>query len=240
LNFYTQAMYGEGLSFVHEAGFGDFARGAAPGLIATLRRAGIRRGRVVELGCGAGAATKLLLRAGYEVLGVDASPEMVRLARINAAKGKFAVGRIPGVDLPPCDAVVAVGEVLNYMTRRADFDVLFRRVFAALRPDGIFIFDAKQPGRPGAPVVRGRAGKDWAVLAKSVEKKDGTLTREIVSFRRVGSTYRRSDEIHRLTLLPVRDLSRRLRAAGFTVRAARAYGAFRLPPGHVLVEGRRA
>jgi hypothetical protein len=125
------------------------------------------------------------------------------------------------------------------MPRRADFDSLFRRVFAALRSGGIFIFDAKQPGRAGSPVVRGRVGRDWAVLAKSFEKKDATLTREIVSFRRVGSTYRRSDETHRLTLLTLRDLSRRLRAAGFTVRTARAYGAFRLPPGHVLLEGRR-
>jgi hypothetical protein len=65
------------------------------------------------------------------------------------------------------------------------------------------------------------------------------LTREIVSFRRVGSTYRRSDETHRLTLLSAHDLSRRLRAAGFTVRSAAGYGAFVLPPGHVLMEGRR-
>jgi hypothetical protein len=57
------------------------------------------------------------------------------------------------------------------------------------------------------------------VLATAREDARGRLTRKIVSFRRIGSGYRRSDETHRLTLLPARDLSKRLRAAGFSVRA---------------------
>ncbi len=233
-------MYGRDLSFIHHAGFGDFARGGAPGLLGRLLAEGVRRGAgVVELGCGAGAATNLLIRAGYDVLGVDASAEMIRLARKNAPKARFVMGRLPNVRLPPCDAVVAVGEVLNYMPHRADFGALFRRVFAVLRPGGVFIFDARQPGLIGGPVVRGRAGKNWAVLATSKEDARGRLIREIVSFRRVGSSYRRSGEIHRLTLLSARDLTRGLIAAGFTVRAARAYGSFRLPPGHILLEARR-
>jgi SAM-dependent methyltransferase len=232
-------MYGRDLAFIHEAGFGDFARSAAPGLIARLRRSGIRRGLVVELGCGSGAATRGLAAAGYDVLGLDASIEMIRLARRNAPRARISLARLPDAVLPPCDAVVAVGEVLNYMPRRGDFDALFRRVFGALRPSGAFIFDAKQPGSTPSGATRGRAGKDWAVLATSTEMMGGTLTREIVSFRRDGSTYRRSDETHRLTLLTARDLTSRLRAAGFSVRTARAYGKFRLPAGHVLIEARR-
>ena len=231
-----RADYGRDLAVIHDAGFGDFARSAAPGLISLLHRAGIRRGRVVELGCGSGAATACLARAGYAVHGLDASREMIRLARRRVRSARFRVGRLPDAELPSCDAVVAVGEVLNYLPRRADFDASFRRVFAALRSGGLFIFDAKQPGRGGAGTTRGRAGKDWAVLATSTERGDGKLTREIVSFRRVGAAYRRSDETHRLTLLSVADLSRRLRAAGFSVRAHRA--AF-LPPGHLMIAARR-
>ena len=77
------------------------------------------------------------------------------------------------------------------------------------------------------------------MLSASTEKTGGVLTREIVSFRRSGSAYRRSEETHRLTLLSAGELARRLRAAGFSVRTAKSYGAFRLPPGHVLMEGRR-
>ncbi|TMB05535.1 MAG: class I SAM-dependent methyltransferase [Deltaproteobacteria bacterium] len=73
-----RAAYGPDLAFVHDAGYSDFARGAAPGLLALLRRAGISRGFVVELGCGSGAATRALVAAGHRVLGLDASPHMVR------------------------------------------------------------------------------------------------------------------------------------------------------------------
>ena len=222
-------MYGKDLSFVHDAGFGDFARNAVPALIARLRAAGVRRGaRVVELGCGSGAATRTLVRAGYDVLGIDISADMIRLARKSVPKARFAIGRLPAAKIPPCDAVVAVGEVLNYMSGRAAFDELFRRVAAAVRPGGLFLFDAKLPGGPSGPVTRGRFARDWAVLATATEDKHGRLTREIVSFRKTGSTYRRSDEIHRLTLLSAPDLSKRLRAAGFSVRR-----------GHGLFEGRR-
>jgi SAM-dependent methyltransferase len=232
-------VYERDLAWIHAAGFGDFARSAAPGLIARLRSAGVRRGLIVELGCGSGAATRPLVAAGYEVLGLDASIEMIRLARRAVPRARYSPARLPDAVLPPCDAVVAVGEVLNYMSRRADFDVLFKRVFEALRPGGVFLFDAKQPGFTVAGLTRGRSGKGWAVLSTSTEKPDGTLTREIVSFRRADSAYRRSAETHRLTLLSARDLSRRLRAAGFTVRSTRAYGSFRLPPGHVLLEAGR-
>ncbi|MFI5347915.1 MAG: class I SAM-dependent methyltransferase [Elusimicrobiota bacterium] len=189
----TRGYYGEDLALVHEAGFGDFARSTAPNLIARLKVGGVRRGaRIVEFGCGAGAATRPLTMAGYEVLGLDASSEMIRLARKNVPKARFIVGRLPHARIPACEAVVAVGEVLNYMPRRSDFDLLLRRVYAALRPGGLFLFDAKLPSGPSGPVTRGRFARDWAVLATASEDGRG-----------------------RLTLLSAPDLSKRLRAAVF-------------------------
>lgn len=48
-------MYHDDLAHVQHDGFGDFARRAAPGLLALLRQAGIGRGAtVVDLGCGSG------------------------------------------------------------------------------------------------------------------------------------------------------------------------------------------
>jgi SAM-dependent methyltransferase len=239
--------YGRDLAFVHDTGYSDFARDAAPGLVALLRRAGITSGFIVEVGCGSGAATRALVAAGHRVLGLDASPEMVRLARRRVPHARFAVGRLPDASLPPCDAVAAVSEVLNYMNGRAAFDRFFRRAFAALRPGGLLVFDVREPagdarrsGRASEPVTRGRVGRDWAVLAVSSEDpRRGTLTRAITTFRRAGRGYRRTEETHRLTLLPASDLARRLRAAGFTVRVARAYGSFRLPRGHALLVARK-
>jgi SAM-dependent methyltransferase len=212
------ARYGTDLAFVHDAGFGGFARERAPRLIARLRRVGARR--VVELGCGSGAATCALARAGFSVLGIDASKSMIALARRRAPKASLRVARIPSAKIPPCDAVVAVGEVLNYMSKPSDFDALFERVFAALAPGGIFLFDAKLPSGPSRGIVRGRFARDWAVLAESDEDARGRLTRRIASFRRVGGRWRRTDEVHRLVLLSAREVLRRLRKAGFSARFA--------------------
>jgi trans-aconitate methyltransferase len=56
--------YREDLAYIHDQGFGDFARKAAPGLLAMLRRGGIRSGLVVDLGCGPGHWARELLRKG--------------------------------------------------------------------------------------------------------------------------------------------------------------------------------
>lgn len=80
-----------GPAWIHDVGFGDCARGAAPGLLALLRRSGIRAGRVVDLDCGSDIWAAALVRAGYAVCGVDALRAMIRLARESA----------PGIQRPP-------------------------------------------------------------------------------------------------------------------------------------------
>src|SRR5437879_6528892 len=107
--------YRDDLAHIHDAGHWAFVDGVAPNVVALLRRAGIRRGLVVELGCGSGRLARALSAAGYEVLGFDLSSSMIRLARRTASKARFRVGSAFSVRLPFCAAVVSVGETLNYL-----------------------------------------------------------------------------------------------------------------------------
>jgi SAM-dependent methyltransferase len=75
------SRYAPDLAAIHDAGFGGFARDAAPGLLRRLRRAGIRDGLVVDIGCGSGIWARALTDAGYDVLGVDVSEAMLQIAR---------------------------------------------------------------------------------------------------------------------------------------------------------------
>jgi len=95
------AGYQEDLAYIHDTGFGDFARRAAPGLLAMLRRHGIRRGRVVDLGCGSGIWAAELVAAGFEAVGVDLSAEMLEIARRRAPGAEFVHASLFDVDLPP-------------------------------------------------------------------------------------------------------------------------------------------
>src|SRR5262249_7040006 len=132
-----RAAYGDDLAYIHHAGFGELARGAATGLLRALREAGIRTGVVVDLGCGSGLWLRELMRAGHDALGIDASRAMIELARTVAPGARLRVASAYDFALPRCDAVTALGEVLSYVPaaarRRPALTPLFRRIARALR-----------------------------------------------------------------------------------------------------------
>jgi SAM-dependent methyltransferase len=238
--------YGEDLAYIHDAGHGDFARRAAPAVLKMLRRAGIGDGLVVDLGCGSGIWARALTGAGYNVLGVDQSAEMLRIARRHAPLATFRRGSLFEIELPRCAAVTAMGECFNYLFDRSSgpraLARLFRRIHGSLRPGGLLIFDVATPGRGGGRGARQKNvhGRDWAILLETEEDPRAcTLTRRIVSFRRVGTLYRRSEEIHRLRLYGPGEITRELRRVGFRVRVLRGYGPVRLPRGWAAFAARK-
>jgi SAM-dependent methyltransferase len=229
-----EMWYREDLAYIHDAGFGAFALESAPGILEILRRNGIREGLVVDLGCGSGLWARELMHAGYRVLGIDISESMIAIARERVPGAEFRVASLFEADIPPCDAVTALGEVFNYL-----FDPdndgqglvrIFRRVYGALAPGGILVFDVVEPGQ----VARGTAtrgfteGEDWVVLVEKEEDGE-TLTRRITTFRKAGEYYRRSDEVHRQRLYRAPEVAGELRRVGFRVRMMRGYGRYRLP-----------
>jgi len=235
--------YGDDLAYIHDAGFGHVAQNAATELLRLLGKRGIKRSttnRVVDLGCGSGILAQAVSAAGYDVLGLDFSDSMLALAARRAPRAEFRRESFFTAEFPPCLAVTAIGEVFNYLFdgRNQDsrpFEV-FGRIFSALCPGGLFLFDVAAPGRVAKPgIQRGFSeGPDWACLyAAEEDRRQKTLTRTITTFRREGEFYRRTREVHRLRLYRSEDVKRRLRAAGFRVRILRRYDEYRFPPGWV-------
>jgi SAM-dependent methyltransferase len=55
---------------------------------------------ILDLGCGAAAPiARYLLDRGYRITGVDASPEMLRLARANCPEAEFVAGDMVSIEL---------------------------------------------------------------------------------------------------------------------------------------------
>jgi SAM-dependent methyltransferase len=222
--------YGPDVAYIHDAGHSDYALRSAPGLLRLLRNCRVKRGLVVDLGCGSGRTARELNLRGFDVLGIDASPALIRMARRAAPDSRFRVGSLWTADLPPCDAAISIGECVNY--RGGRLRDLFARIHRALRPGGALIFDAATPARApaGGPRRFWREESDWAVLVETVGR-GATLTRRIVAFRRAGARYRRSEETHRLRLYDTAQVLAALAHAGFDARRLDSYGRFPLPVG---------
>ena len=227
------------LAHIHDDGFGDYARNAAPGILQLLKDAGIESGHVVDLGCGSGILARRLLDAGYFVTGIELSEAMIDLAVRRAPGAKYVRASFLDAEIPSCDAVTSTGECLCYLIdHRNDLDALerlFRRIYAALRPGGLFIFDACVEGRSREQTSAAFAGDDWSLVTEySIDTAAKVLTRTMTIERRIDGETRRDREVHKVRLYDEGEVRQRLAGCGFDVRTERTYGDFQLYEGIVV------
>lgn len=231
--------YGEDLAFIHDAGFGHIAVGAAETLIDKLAFAGLRKGLIVELASGSGISSELLVGVGYDVLGFDISPQMTELARSRVPGARFEVSSLYDAAIPQCVAVTAIGEAFNYMADpRAGFDstrAVFEKAYDALVPGGILIFDIAQPGRAMPRLELNHfSGPGWHVSSEVIELPGANrLERRVKSVRMLPEGARHSEEHHVLALYEPEAVHTALREIGFASQILASYaGKHRFGLGH--------
>ena len=103
---------------------------------------------VTELGCGTGSLARLLARRGYAITAVDLSPDMLAVAeqKCRGLDVLFLCQDMAKLSLPgQTDAVICCLDSVNYVTRPAALRRAFQRVYKALAPGGLFLFDVKTP-----------------------------------------------------------------------------------------------
>lgn len=120
-------------------------------LIELLKEYGTEDGLVLELGCGTGKMTRLLSEAGYDMIGVDNSWDMLEIARekqIEDADGQilYLLQDMREFELyGTVRAVVSICDSMNYILDEEDMLQVFKLVNNYLDPKGIFIFDLNTP-----------------------------------------------------------------------------------------------
>ena len=115
-------------------------------LTGLLKEYGVKDGLVAELGCGTGTMTRLLAKAGYDMIGIDLSEEMLDIARYDHPEVEedilYLHQDMREFELfGTVEAVVSLCDSMNYITSEEDLLKVFRLVNNYLDPGGYFIFD---------------------------------------------------------------------------------------------------
>lgn len=103
----------------------------------------ISDGLVLELGCGTGTMTRLFAKKGYDMIGVDASEDMLSVARERECEGiLYLLQDMREFELyGTVRAVISVCDSMNYILEEEDLLTVFKLVNNYLDPGGIFVFD---------------------------------------------------------------------------------------------------
>ena len=144
------------------AGYGDFAYyydalnvdaqyvKRAEYTASLLRERGCRSGLLLDLACGTGTITELLSKMGYEMIGVDASAEMLSRAREKAVESGedilYLCQNMEELDLfGTIDGAICTLDGINHLTDEKDLKTVFSRVSLFLNEGGVFVFDVNTP-----------------------------------------------------------------------------------------------
>ena len=99
---------------------------------------------VTDLGCGTGVITNFLASKGFEVTGVDLSPDMLAIASSGDETGtvSWICADITSYEGPSCGCFISTMDTIGHITDKDSLAKMFASVAGLLEEGGIFILDA--------------------------------------------------------------------------------------------------
>ena len=180
---------------------------------------------VLDLACGTGRLSWLLAEAGFEVIGADASSDMLAEA-VNAGACRrvdtapmFICQTMEELDLyGTVQAVVCSMDSLNYLSPEALRETV-RRVRLFLEPGGLFFFDVNTPEKfrsMDGRTFTSESAEAFCAWTAALSEDGAACDYEINVFTRAGKLWHRSLEEHREYVHDPAMLRELLLSAGFT------------------------
>lgn len=145
--------------------------------------------KILDLCCGTGNLTQLLIRQGYHVTGLDGSEAMLAYASVNAPQAEFILNDARTFELPNhFDAVISTSASLNHLMSIEDLKQVFGQVYTALKENGLFLFDLNHPTqmakwwRGGIAEGEIKSNYAWAIVS-NYHQQDNTGYFKVILFR---------------------------------------------------------
>ena len=191
-----------------------------------LARRGITDGILLDLACGTGVLTELLAEKGYDMIGVDASEEMLEKAlEKRDASGLdilYLCQDMRSFELyGTVRAVICACDSVNYITDPDELAEVFKTVRLYLEPDGVFVFDFNTPekyesiGDAVISEVRDNAAFIW----ENRYDDESRLNEYDITFflENEDGLYERQEEVHCQRAWTEEEMEKLLESGGFRV-----------------------
>ena len=198
-----------------------------------LKEQGVTEGLLLDLGCGTGSLTELLADAGYDMIGVDNSEEMLELAlEKKEQSGKdilYLCQDMREFELyGTVKAVVSICDSINYILEEDDLREVFSLVNNYLDPKGMFIFDLNTEAKfqaMGSETIAEVRDEGSFIWENEYDEEEKINSYDLTLFiREEDDLYRRYQETHFERAWSLDEIKKALTEAGMEFVAA--YDAF--------------
>ena len=219
--------YGSEFSKVYDRFWKGFVNQIGPKLVKLYKNYPISKTNkiVVDLCCGTGRLIPSFIDAGYNVIGIDQSENMLELAKsklrseMNTGQVSLRHGFAQSFTVEkPVGLVISIFDSLNHLENLEILKCCIDLVFSSLESGGVFIFDMNTK----------KALSDWNFIdleedddivvmtqGKYEESESRAYTRVFGFIRSDGSLFSKFDEIMYNSLFSINNVTKLLLEAGF-------------------------
>ena len=209
--FMEQVEYDEWLSHIH----------------AVWEKYGIEPKTILDLGCGTGSILLPLAKEGFDMIGVDLSPEMLTEADHKAMEAGLSV-RLACQDMTElelgeqADCILSLCDCMNYLTEDGQLAEAFQRIAAHMKPESILLFDMNTEYKFREVLgqnVFGAAEDAAAYIWENDYDEEEKINEYYVSFfiEQENGLYERVEEYHYERAYSMEEIEAALQAAGFVL-----------------------
>lgn len=198
-----------------------------------LAEQGVEQGLVLDLGCGTGSLTELLAEAGYDMIGVDCSEDMLEMALEKRERSGqdilYLLQDMREFELyGTVRAVVSICDSMNYLLEYEDLVQVMRLANNYLDPGGVFIFDLnteyKYRELMGDSTFAEAREESSFIWENFYDQEERVNEYALTLFIKEGELYRRFEETHYQKCYSLEEIGQAAQEAGMEFVAA--YDAF--------------
>ena len=188
-----------------------------------LDREGVRPRTAADLACGTGSVALRLAQKGLQVTAVDMSEEMLCVAAQKAEsldnRPAFICQKLQQLHLPRgVDLAVCALDSMDYITNPEDCKLAIAKIYKALNPGGVFIFDVNTPAKLKAmdgQVFLDENEDTFCVWRGEFDEQTNICSYGMDLFQRKGNLWQRSFEEHQEYAYSEAQIVSYLKNAGF-------------------------